>query len=116
VKTELNALKEYLISKTKHTPGPWKKQNFEREDERGIAVVDSSERVVAWLFSASKNSFSSLVPSALPTEGNASLIETAPEMLEELKRLHEEGGCADDTPDLKGRCLCHIIAKAEGRS
>ena len=58
----------------RHTPEPWTTEIFQRHDENGIGITNSTKQVVAWLFTASRNAFGNIVRSTMPSEDNATRI------------------------------------------
>lgn len=80
-----------------HTPGPW------RVGDAGFTV-----------FGPPNGNPSPETVATVRKRANSHLIAAAAEMLEELKRLHEEGGCGHATPGVHG-CFCDLISKAEGQ-
>jgi len=69
----------------KHTPGPWKV--VQREGEVEVRGSDGNYICFCYLFPQ-------------PTEANAQLIASAPELLEACRELIEAKRIADTTPEL----------------
>ena len=104
----------------KPTKGPWKLEAFSRKKEQGIGVLDADSNVIAWLFTATPNAFGNMTGSTLPTQANAQLIRTAPEMLDLLKwalgQLEEGNKDTISAKNLFGARLRQLIEKAEGNN
>lgn len=90
---------------SKHTAGPW------RVDKNSASAVNANEKRVAETNPGCDCCADLRI--SKEQKANARLIAAAPEMYEELKRLHAEGDCGHETPGVHG-CFCDILAKVDG--